>query len=322
MICHMSTDTHGATALETRLERPRASLGDRLQNLLFGRQSVSEELMEDVETALLTADVGVNVTQRISDDLHDRVRRKDVSSPAAVYAALRRQLTGILSGCEQAWSPQLPAGTDGTYVVLVVGVNGSGKTTTIGKLARRFRDEGRSVMLAAGDTFRAAAVEQLQRWGERHDVPVITQRSGADAASVIFDAMASARSRGMDVLIADTAGRLHTRSNLMEELKKIKRVIQKQDPSAPHEIMLVIDGTTGQNALTQARKFNEVLGVTGITITKLDGTARGGILFSIAEDLGIPIRFVGVGESAEDLHPFRAAEFVDALLPESPASES
>jgi fused signal recognition particle receptor len=314
MIRHMSSDTPRATGLETRLERPRASLGDRLQNLLFGRQSVTEDLMEEVETALLTADVGVNVTQRISDDLHDRLRRKDVNNPAAVYAALREQLTEILGGCEQAWSPER---ADGPYVILVVGVNGSGKTTTIGKLARRFRDEGRSVTLAAGDTFRAAAVEQLQRWGERHDVPVITQKSGADAASVIFDAMASARSRGADVLIADTAGRLHTRSNLMEELKKIKRVIQKQDASAPHEIMLVVDGTTGQNALTQAREFNEAMGVTGITITKLDGTARGGILFSIAEDLGIPIRFVGVGESAEDLRPFHAAEFVDALLPAS-----
>lgn len=310
----MSSDTPAATALETRLERPRASLGDRLQNLLFGRQSVTEDLMEEVETALLTADVGVSVTQRISDDLHDRVRRKDVNNPAAVYAALREQLTEILGGCEQTWAPER---ADGPFVILVIGVNGSGKTTTIGKLARRFRDEGRSVTLAAGDTFRAAAVEQLQHWGERHDVPVITQKSGADPASVIFDAMASARSRGADVLIADTAGRLHTRSNLMEELKKIKRVIQKQDASAPHEIMLVVDGTTGQNALTQAREFNEALGVTGITITKLDGTARGGILFSIAEDLGIPIRFVGVGESAEDLRPFNAAEFVDALLPAS-----
>jgi len=318
MICHMSSDTPGAAGLETRLERPRASLGDRLQNLLFGRQAVSDELMDEVESALLTADVGVEVTQRLSDELHEQVRRKDVNNPAAVYAALREQLTGILSGCEQTWSPQVGAG--GTYVILVVGVNGSGKTTTIGKLARRFRGEGRSVMLAAGDTFRAAAVEQLQRWGERHDVPVVTQQSGSDAASVIFDAMASARSAGTDVLIADTAGRLHTRSNLMEELKKIKRVIQKQDPSAPHEIMLVIDGTTGQNALTQAREFREALGVTGITITKLDGTARGGILFSIADDLGIPIRFVGVGESAEDLRPFRAAEFVNALLPASPVS--
>ena len=240
----------------------------------------------------------------------DSICVRNTSAAAVLMGALREELQGILAPCEA------PLAVDGTrpYVILMVGVNGVGKTTTIGKLARRFQDEGRSVMLAAGDTFRAAAVEQLQHWGERHDVPVIAQHTGADSASVIYDALQAAQARNVDVLIADTAGRLSNKAHLMDELAKVVRVMGKLDEAAPHEVMLVLDAGTGQNALSQAAQFREAVGVTGITLTKLDGTAKGGVIFAIAQRLGLPIRFIGVGESAEDLRPFAAGEFIEALF--------
>ena len=267
--------------------------------------------MEELETLLLTADVGIEATARVIDDLTRRVKRKALADPQALLAALKEALRQILTA---AVVPVRQAAPDRPQVVLMVGVNGAGKTTTIGKLARYLLADGNTVMLAAGDTFRAAAVEQLQAWGERNRVPVIAQKGGADAASVIFDALQAATARGIDVLIADTAGRLHTKTNLMDELSKIARVMRKIDPDAPHEVMLVVDATTGQNALNQAIQFHQTVGLTGIALTKLDGTAKGGIVFAIAERLKVPIRFIGVGESIEDLRPFDADEFLDALL--------
>jgi fused signal recognition particle receptor len=297
--------------LKEGLALTRAVLNTDVGDLISGRKRIDEALFEELETLLLTADVGVEATTRIIDDLSERVRRHELANPQALMTALRAELRDILRRCE------LPVRTPAAgrpQVVLMVGVNGAGKTTTIGKLAKRLLDEGNSVMLAAGDTFRAAAVEQLQAWGERNRVPVIAQRSGADPASVIFDALQAATARNADVLIADTAGRLHTKSNLMEELSKISRVMKKIDPDAPHEVMLVVDATTGQNALNQAVQFNQSVGLTGITLTKLDGTAKGGILFAIAERLKVPIRFIGIGEAIEDLRPFDADEFLDALF--------
>jgi fused signal recognition particle receptor len=249
---------------------------------------------------------------RITRALGERLRRRELGDGNALLAALRAEMAATLAPCNVPL--QLPPPGSGTFVLLMVGVNGAGKTTTIGKLASRFQQEGRRVMLAAGDTFRAAAVEQLAAWGVRHGVPVVAQASGADSASVIFDALQSARARGIDVLIADTAGRLHTKSNLMDELKKIVRVLRKLDAEAPHEVMLVVDAGTGQNALTQAEQFHAAVGLTGITLTKLDGTAKGGIVLAIATRLGLPIRYLGVGEQAADLRPFDHQEFVDALL--------
>ncbi len=297
--------------LRDRLSRTRAQLGDGLGQLLLGRKRIDDELLEELETLLLTADVGVDSTNRIIRDLTERVKRKSLADPPALLAALKEDLRAILLAAE---GPVREAAPGKPQVILMVGVNGAGKTTTIGKLAKRLQDEGNRVMLAAGDTFRAAAVEQLETWGERNRVAVISQRAGADAASVIFDALQAATARGSDVLIADTAGRLHTKTNLMDELAKIARVIKKIDPDAPHEVMLVVDATTGQNALNQAVQFHQAVGLTGITLTKLDGTAKGGILFAIADRLRVPIRFIGVGESIEDLRPFDADEFLDALL--------
>ncbi len=257
--------------------------------------------------------MGVEATTRIINDLNGRVRRKELSNPNALSAALKAQLQDIL---QQSEKPVRQPSPGKPQVILMIGINGAGKTTTIGKLAKQLQEEGNSVMLAAGDTFRAAAVEQLQTWGERNRIPVIAQHTGADSASVIFDGLQAATARGIDVLIADTAGRLHTKSNLMDELAKIARVMQKIDPDAPHEVMLVVDATTGQNALNQAVQFNETIPITGITLTKLDGTAKGGILFAIADRMQIPIRFIGVGEAIEDLRHFNAKEFVDALFEE------
>jgi fused signal recognition particle receptor len=297
--------------LKQGLSRTSGQLAAGVGKLLLGRKEIDAELLEDLETELLMADVGMEATGEIIASLTDQVSRKELTDPAALYAGLQRELTTLLEGSEQAL--QLDS-EKSPYIILMVGVNGVGKTTTIGKLARRFQQEGKSVMLAAGDTFRAAAVEQLQAWGERNGVPVVAQHSGADSASVIYDAVEAARARSIDVLIADTAGRLHNKDNLMEELKKVVRVVGKQDASAPHEVMLVLDAGTGQNALAQAQHFGEAVGVTGITLTKMDGTAKGGIIFAIARKLGLPIRFIGVGESAEDLRPFVAADFVNAVF--------
>jgi len=300
--------------LKAGLAKTRGGLSEGIARLVVGRKQIDDELLEELETQLLTADVGVEATQSIIEDLTRRVARKQLNDAEALMGALREDMRKMLEPVNVPLS--IPA-SDQPFVLLMVGINGAGKTTTIGKIARHLQDQGRSVMLAAGDTFRAAAVEQLQTWGERNQVPVIAQQQGADSASVIFDALQAAQARHTDVLIADTAGRLHTQSNLMEELKKIKRVLTKLDASAPHEVMLVVDAGNGQNALSQARQFNEAVTISGITLTKLDGTARGGIIFAIAKQLGIPIRFVGVGEAIEDLRPFDAGEFVDALFDSS-----
>jgi fused signal recognition particle receptor len=304
------TDTGLMASLRSRLGKTRQNLTAGLADLLLGKKTIDAELLEEIETRLLSADVGVEATQRIIGDLTKRVSRHELKDADALLEALCADMVNILQPCEKV----LTITPNNPFVLLVVGINGAGKTTTIGKLARRFQDLGHSVMLAAGDTFRAAAVEQLQTWGQRNNVQVIAQGTGADSASVIFDAIESARAKHIDIIIADTAGRLHTQNNLMEELIKIKRVIGKLDASAPHEIMLVVDASFGQNGLVQAQQFHQAVGVTGITLTKLDGTAKGGMLFAIAEKLHIPIRFIGVGEAMEDLREFHAGEFVDALL--------
>lgn len=293
------------------LSKTGAQLGEGMANLFLGRKEIDEELLEEIETHLLMADVGVDATTEIIGNLTQRMSRNELDNPEALYVALQEELRVMLEPAEQEL--QIPE-SDNPYVILMVGVNGVGKTTTIGKLAKQFQAGGRSVMLAAGDTFRAAAVEQLQVWGERNNVPVIAQHTGADSASVLFDGLQAAKARGVDILIADTAGRLHNKDNLMEELKKVVRVLKKLDPDAPHEVMLVLDAGTGQNAMAQAKHFQEAVGVTGLTLTKLDGTAKGGIVFAISKQLGIPIRFIGVGEGILDLRPFRADEFVGALF--------
>jgi fused signal recognition particle receptor len=295
-----------------RLERSRSQFGQKLKTLISSHSALDENLLEELETTLLTADVGVKASLGIMDNLRLAISNKTITDPDALLPAVQAELFELIEPCEQFL---VVDESKKPFVILMVGVNGAGKTTTIGKLAQRFKEDGKSVMLAAGDTFRAAAVEQLQSWGQRNDVPVVAQGSGADSAAVLFDAMQSATAKGIDVLIADTAGRLHTQSNLMEELKKIGRVMAKVDNSAPHEVMLVVDAGNGQNALNQAREFNQAVSLSGITVTKLDGTARGGVLFAIAGELGIPIRFIGVGESAKDLRPFDAGSFIHAILP-------
>ena len=298
--------------IRSGLGKTRANLTEGIAGLFLGKKQIDDELIEDLETQLLMADVGIEATTEIIDRLTERVSRKELKDPQALYRALQDELATMLDAVARPLA--LPAKGEGPFVILVVGVNGVGKTTTIGKLAQRFQREGRSVMLAAGDTFRAAAVEQLRVWGERNKVAVIAQHTGADSASVIYDAVAAAKARKVDVLIADTAGRLHNKGHLMEELKKVHRVMGKLDDSAPHEVMLVLDAGTGQNALSQASTFNEAVPVTGITLTKLDGTAKGGIIFALAKQLGTPIRFIGVGEGLDDLRPFEARDFVDALF--------
>jgi len=299
------------------LSRTSDQLAAGVGRLFLGRKEIDAELMEELESELLLADVGVEATLDIVGRLTERVSRKELADGDALYLALQQELLELLGPCEQP----LATGVDKKpYVILMVGVNGAGKTTTIGKLARRLQAQGQSVMLAAGDTFRAAAVEQLQTWGERNDVPVVAQQTGADSASVIFDALQAAQARGIDVLIADTAGRLHNKDNLMEELKKVVRVMGKIDDTAPHEVMLVLDAGMGQNALAQAEHFREAVGVTGITLTKMDGTAKGGIIFAIARKLGLPIRFIGVGEQLDDLRPFAAEEFIRALFADQASS--
>jgi fused signal recognition particle receptor len=296
--------------IKTGLSRTKANLTEQLSDLFLGAKEIDEDLLEEIETTLLMADIGVEATTEIIERLTDRVERKQLKDADALKDALKQELGDLLGGVEHPL--QLPEKKPA--VILMVGVNGVGKTTTIGKLAKKYQTEGKSVMLAAGDTFRAAAVEQLQVWGERNNVPVVAQHTGADSASVIFDALQSAQSKGVDVLIADTAGRLQNKDNLMQELQKVVRVMQKLDPDAPHEVMLVLDAGTGQNAISQAKQFKESVGVTGITLTKLDGTAKGGIIFAIAKQFGLPIRFIGVGEQVDDLRPFEADEFVHALF--------
>lgn len=299
------------TRIKQGLSRTSSQLSDGLANLLLGKKAIDDELLEEIETLLLMADVGVEATTDIIEDLTERVARKQLADSEALYDALRQSLAKLLVDVE---APLAITAETKPFVILVVGVNGVGKTTTIGKLAKRFQSEGRSVMLAAGDTFRAAAVEQLQVWGERNNVPVVAQHTGADSASVIYDAVQSAQSRQIDVVIADTAGRLHNKSNLMEELAKVKRVMAKLDASAPHEVLLVLDAGTGQNALSQAGHFKQAAGVTGLALTKLDGTARGGIIFALSKQYGIPVRYIGVGESIDDLQPFVASSFIEALF--------
>ncbi|MDH3620309.1 MAG: signal recognition particle-docking protein FtsY [Gammaproteobacteria bacterium] len=298
--------------LRARINRGDSWLTYDLANLAPGGK-IDEDVLEELESLLVMADVGVDTTERIIGDLQKKLARKELKDIEALQRGLHKSLCDILAPVEKPLTIEKP-GADGPYVVLMVGVNGAGKTTTIGKLARRFKDQGYSVMLAAGDTFRAAAVEQLQAWGERNDVPVIAQQAGADPAAVIFDAMDAARARDVDILLADTAGRLQSQAGLMDELAKVKRVIARRDETAPHEIMLVLDASQGQNALVQAEKFHEALGLTGLTVTKLDGSAKGGILLAIADRIGIPVRFIGIGEAAEDMQPFSATEFADALL--------
>jgi fused signal recognition particle receptor len=297
------------------LERLRGNTFTRSITGLFSRNPrLDDDLLDEIETALLTADVGVTATTELVERLRRRMKAREFADANAMLAALRGDLLAML---EPIARPLVIDAGAKPFVLLTVGVNGVGKTTTIGKLARRFKDEGRTLMLAAGDTFRAAAVAQLQAWGERNGVQVIAQGQNADAASVAFDALQAAKARGTEVLIADTAGRLHTQQGLMAELGKIRRVLQKLDASAPHEVLLVIDGTTGQNALSQLRQFHAAVGVTGLVVTKLDGTAKGGVVFALAREFGIPIRFAGIGERPEDLRVFDAAAFVDALLPEA-----
>jgi fused signal recognition particle receptor len=301
--------------LRDRLLRTQRNLVDGLADLFAVERRVDDRVLEELETRLLMADVGVDATQTIIGRLAESVARRQLADLQALLQALRNEMLQILQPVSKPMKVDLSAPP---YVVLMVGVNGVGKTTTIGKLARRLLDQGQSVLLAAGDTFRAAAVEQLQEWGRRNGVTVISQGQGADSASVIYDAVQAGIARGVDVVIADTAGRLHTKANLMEELRKIQRVVAKLHPGAPQEVMLVVDASTGQNALVQAVQFNETIPLTGITLTKLDGTAKGGIIFAISRRLNVPIRYIGVGEAVEDLRPFDAPEFVTALLDTSP----
>ncbi|CAH0239292.1 signal recognition particle-docking protein FtsY [Pseudomonas brassicacearum] len=299
--------------LKQGLSKTSASIGEGMASLFLGKKVIDDELLEDIETRLLTADVGVEATSVIIQSLTQKVARKQLTDADALYKSLQGELTSLLKPVEK---PLVIASQNKPFVILVVGVNGAGKTTTIGKLAKKLQLEGKKVMLAAGDTFRAAAVEQLQVWGERNKIPVIAQHTGADSASVIFDAVQAAKARGIDVLIADTAGRLHTKDNLMEELKKVRRVIGKLDADAPHEVLLVLDAGTGQNAINQAKQFNQTVELTGLALTKLDGTAKGGVIFALAKQFGLPIRYIGVGEGIDDLRSFEAEPFVQALFAE------
>lgn len=296
------------------MQRMRSALsrtGEGIGSLFLGGKAIDDELLDELETLLLMADVGIEATKGILAEITERLNRKELKDSAALQVALKEILTDKLLPCEV---PLDLSATEPPHVVLVIGVNGVGKTTTIGKIASRLQQQGKSVMLAAGDTFRAAAVEQLQVWGQRNNVPVIAQHTGADSASVIFDGIQAAKSRGVDVILADTAGRLHNKGNLMAELEKVKRVAGKIDATAPHEVLLVLDAGTGQNAMAQMAEFNDAIGVTGIVLTKLDGTAKGGIIFALADKFAVPIRFIGVGEAQEDLQPFVASDFVQALL--------
>ena len=299
--------------LKQGLSKTSASLGEGMASLFLGKKAIDDDMLEELETRLLTADVGVEATSLIVRNLTQKVARKQLTDSDALYTSLQSELTQMLKPVE---APLVITSQNKPFVILVVGVNGAGKTTTIGKLAKKLQLEGKKVMLAAGDTFRAAAVEQLQVWGERNKIPVIAQHTGADSASVIFDAVQAAKARGIDVLIADTAGRLHTKDNLMEELKKVRRVIGKLDEAAPHEVLLVLDAGTGQNAISQAKQFHQTVQLTGLALTKLDGTAKGGVIFALAKQFGLPIRYIGVGEGIDDLRTFEAEPFVQAIFSE------
>lgn len=298
--------------LKQSLTRTKASIGSGLFGLFKGKK-IDDDLLEELETQLLMADLGIETTTRVIDSVTQTAKKQGLTDAEALYSLLKEKMREILGEVNQPLE-LAPANLDGPFVMLMVGVNGVGKTTTIGKLAKQYQQQGKSVMLAAGDTFRAAAVEQLQVWGQRNNINVVAQHTGADSASVVYDAFASAKAKNVDVLIADTAGRLQNKAHLMEELKKIVRVMKKIDPKAPHEVMLVIDSTTGQNAISQTKLFDEAVGLTGISLTKLDGTAKGGVIFSVADQFKVPIRYIGVGEGIDDLRPFDADEFIDALF--------
>jgi fused signal recognition particle receptor len=307
--------------LKASLSRTKANLGSGIVSLFRGK-AIDDDLYEELETQLLVADVGMDTTQKIIDRLVEGAKHSQLKNGDALYELLKQQLRTMLTAVQQPL-PEVIASHDkaqGPFVILMVGVNGVGKTTTIGKLAKQYQQQGKKVMLAAGDTFRAAAVEQLQVWGERNNIPVIAQPTGSDSASVLYDALQSAKAKGSDILIADTAGRLQNKDNLMEELKKVVRVMKKLNPDAPHEVMLTVDAATGQNAISQAKLFKEAVGLTGITLTKLDGTAKGGVIFAIADKFGIPIRYIGVGEGIDDLRGFNGDEFIDALFSEGEKS--
>jgi len=312
---HVQQNTGLFSLFKQGLQRTRANFTAGLDRIFLGKKTIDSDLLEELETLLLSADVGVSVTREIIKNLTDKLTRRELDNPDAMFSSLQSLLYEMI----KPYSIPLQVSTTTTtpYVILLVGVNGAGKTTTIGKLAKQLQAQNKKVLLAAGDTFRAAAIEQLKVWGERNNVAVIAQQSGADSAAVIYDALQAARARNIDVLIADTAGRLHTQDNLMDELKKIKSTIQKLDPTAPHEVLLVLDASIGQNAINQAKQFNEIIGVTGLCITKLDGTAKGGIIFAVAQQMKLPIRFIGIGEKIGDLKPFVAEDFIAALFAKS-----
>jgi fused signal recognition particle receptor len=297
------------SSLKDKLFKSKKKLGDGLSSLVIGKKKIDEDLLEELEVLLISSDIGIQTTDKVIESVRKKASRKELKDEDSLYQLIKVELESLLI-TDSNFNPsyEIP------FVILVVGINGAGKTTTIGKLAKLFQSEGKSVMLAAGDTFRAAAVEQLQVWGERNDIPVIAQKTGSDAASVVYDAYQSAIAKKIDILIADTAGRLHTQDNLMQELEKIKRVLKKHNEEAPHETLLVIDGGSGQNAVQQAKEFHKSINLSGLAITKLDGTAKGGVLFSISDALKLPIRFIGVGEAIEDLKPFNSKDFVDALF--------
>ena len=304
----IQTDTKKAS-LKDRLFKSKRRLGDGLSSILIGKKQIDDELLEELEILMISADIGIQTTDKIIESVRKKASRKELKDGDSLYQLIKVELEALLID-----DNLLEVVGDSTFVILVVGINGAGKTTTIGKLAKSFQSQGKSVMLAAGDTFRAAAVEQLQIWGERNEIPVIAQKTGADAASVVYDAYQSAVAKKVDILIADTAGRLHTQDNLMQELEKIKRVLKKHNEKSPHETLLVIDGGSGQNADKQANEFHKSIELSGIAVTKLDGTAKGGVLFAISDSLNLPLRYIGVGETIDDLKSFHAKDFINALF--------
>jgi len=304
----IQTDTNKAS-LKDRLFKSKRRLGDGLSSILIGKKQIDDELLEELEILMISADIGIQTTDKIIESVRKKASRKELKDGDSLYQLIKVELEALLID-----DNLLVPVSDSTFVILVVGINGAGKTTTIGKLAKSFQSQGKSVMLAAGDTFRAAATEQLQIWGDRNEIPVIAQKTGADAASIVYDAYQSAVAKNIDILIADTAGRLHTQDNLMQELEKIKRVLKKHNDEAPHETLLVIDGGSGQNAVQQANEFHKSIELSGIAVTKLDGTAKGGVLFAISDSLNLPIRYIGIGEAIDDLKPFHAKDFINALF--------